>query len=31
VLQDNAAQLRACYLASQAQWAGLLPAQGVAQ
>jgi hypothetical protein len=24
VLQDNAAQLRACYLASQSQWADLL-------
>ncbi len=31
LLQDNAAELRARYLESQAQWAGLLPPQGLGQ
>jgi hypothetical protein len=31
VLQDTAAQLRARYLESQAQWSGLLPPPGLAQ
>ena len=31
VLQQNAAQLRASYLASQAQWSGLLPPAALAQ
>lgn len=31
VLHDNAAQLRARYLESQAQWAGLLPSAGLGQ
>ncbi len=31
LLQDNATQLRARYLESQAQWAGLLPSPGLAQ